>query len=132
MAYKKISQDNLPALHVLQDKNGQYVTHPDDVDALLQSSWDDVYSGNSTDFVSTIFDYLVKYSSYLFRAKNSKLNNITASDIFELLCETQPSAGGMDGWTYSDWSLLPLYVFVPIARILTLVEAGHPWPTQLL
>ena len=37
----------------------------------------------------------------------------------------------MDTWTY-DWKWLPREAYVQLCMLLTLAEAGHPWPSQLL
>eukprot|EP00973_Karenia_brevis_P036398 5019087-Karenia_brevis.AAC.1 len=46
--------------------------------------------------------------------------------------ECDPSASGLDSWTYQEWQLLPVDAFTTPAFILNAGERGQPWPSPTL
>ena len=50
------------------------------IDNLLREAWSHIYRGSTTDVLSHVVNYLLKYARYLFRASALKLSPLTAID----------------------------------------------------
>jgi hypothetical protein len=58
---------------------------------------------------------------------------IVSPDALEHTCkEAKHSTPGTDGWTPADWAKLPKLAFSWLATLLDCIEAGKPWPKDLL
>eukprot|EP00973_Karenia_brevis_P000234 32560-Karenia_brevis.AAC.1 len=108
-----LSLEHLPSLDTLQHPDGRYLSDPKDIDSLLQSTWEGVYAGNSTNHATTIVDYFRRYAEFIFVAPEFQLSSITYQDVYATIQDCPCTAGGMDQWQYSDWKLLPRRLFNP-------------------
>eukprot|EP00973_Karenia_brevis_P030321 4181563-Karenia_brevis.AAC.1 len=68
----------------------------------------------------------------MFLANTHMLSAITPQQLYDTVQLTSTSAPGMCSWTYSEWKLLPLVVYIHLAVLLNKVESGEPWPNQVL
>eukprot|EP00973_Karenia_brevis_P035363 4875110-Karenia_brevis.AAC.1 len=50
----------------------------------------------------------------------------------KVIWEAEPSDPGMDHWTYTDMLLVDETALDQLANLLSLIEAGKPWPTNAL
>ena len=95
-SFKRIKGHVIPTLTALQKEDGSYVTHPNDMDRLLQEQWQKVYDGNSDDLGHTIKSYLSKYIQFLFRSRAHIVPDITGQDLYEVIQASQHTASGLD------------------------------------
>ena len=116
----------------LRKTDGQYVTDPLQMDALVRNSWASVFAGNVANPLQATANYLHKYSAFIFRSKPFQPADLDPDELQRVVLGCSPSAAGMDARTYDDWTWLPREAFVQLCVLLTLIEAGHQWPAQLL
>eukprot|EP00973_Karenia_brevis_P066631 9262960-Karenia_brevis.AAC.1 len=95
-AYGYVAHNFTPPLHVLQRPNASFCTSPSTIDDLLRTSWDKVYSGNSTNHAQLVANYLIKYASLLFVSNAMDLPPITGEDPQDIIPNSDPSAPGLD------------------------------------
>ena len=120
-----------PPLTALRRDDGYITTSPDSMDHLLRTKWEQIYLGNSGHHLSTITNYLTKYAKYIFCHSAFDVTELTGDDLFNTIASSGHTSQGMDHWAYVDLSLLPAS-FHYLAKLLSLIEHGQPWPEQLL
>eukprot|EP00973_Karenia_brevis_P073992 10283093-Karenia_brevis.AAC.1 len=92
------------------------------MDELLRHRWATVYCGNSKNHAATIWHYLVKYASYIYRAASFHVDSISGQDLYFAVAHASHTAQGMDHWAYADYQLLDVSAFDVLASLLDLVE----------
>ena len=111
---------------------GSISTDPAEVDRIVTSTYKAIYDGNFEDEQAGVDLFLSNYEQHIFKSDEFPIAPIDPSELMATCCKGRMSAGGMDGVSPEDLSLLPLLFFTQLAYLLNAIEAGKPWPEGML
>ena len=114
--------------------SGHYTVDPNTMDQTFISAWEQIYKGNvaQQSVGSHIASFLHRYLPFCFVHSFVELSPITAQDLADTIAAITPSASGFDNIAPIDLKLLSPHCLSCLAQLLNTVEAGAPWPAQLL
>ena len=82
--------------------------------------------------VAHAVSFVSKYHQYIFRGPIFSIQPLSGQDLLDECCTGPYTAGGLDGWSPEDFSILSLESFNFLACLLNGIEGGLPWPDGLL
>ena len=121
--YIKANQTS-PMVALRNPTDGTLTADPGQMDEILRSSWDKIYSGNSHDHPTTVLRYIHQYAAFLFYGPQHKVPDLQADDLYTTVQAASNSAPGMDHFHTALLKLLPACVFHFVAILLNLIEDG--------
>jgi len=75
---------------------------------------------------TSVEEYLHKFNRYIHKAAPFGVKDITGERVLQVFQRTKESAGGMDGWSPKELSLLPIGACNKIAIMFNQIENGAP------
>ena len=111
---------------------GTICTDPAEVDANVKHTYSSIYAGNIIGSPSAhAAAFISKYFPFIFNGPVFNVPPLTGTHLQEECTQGSYSAGGMDGWSPEDFSLLSLMAFEWLAELLNAIEGGMSWPSDL-
>ena len=86
-------------------KEGQMITEPKEVDAIVERGWAKIYAGNVIDLESMLAEISSKYATRLYGAAEHKVTEVTEEMVYQTFRHLKVSAPGMDAWQPKELSL---------------------------
>ena len=107
------------------------LVEPHLIDAEFHKAWMPFFCGSGHPVVTT--DQFLAFVGHLLpREPLLDLPWITGRDLQEVATAKKTTAGGLDGWAWTEIKALPLPWFSGLAILLELVETTGTWPQGLL
>ena len=111
---------------------GSITTDPSEVDSIVQHAYGRIYAGNFIDEEVGVASFMHTYDEHLFKSAEFVVQPIDAQELMDTCTASKPSAGGMDGVSPEDLTILPYIFFVHFAFLLNAIEHGKAWPAGML
>ena len=113
-------------------ENDTFITDPASIDTHLQKVWKPIRRGKIDQMSVILREYFRKYSQYLPKCQHIDVAPLSAEVLMEAAAASPNSSAGMDGFLPSDLKLMSPQAASGLAVILNAIEAGAPWPAELL
>ena len=105
---------------------------PHEVDEVAQRTWKTVYDGNYSDTNRLITAVTRRYAHQIYTDATFQLEPISGPALKTACCNAKHSAAGVDAFSPEDFTYLSDATFAWLADLLNDIEAGAPWPKDLL
>ena len=131
-AYNKLKKQVPKQPSVLRNSQGEYVSHPEQVDKQMREAWDKVFQGNSSNHFKTIPEYYNLYQEHIYHGDQHEVPELTGEALKQACVHAQSSATGMDLWGPLEFALLSDVAFMWLVDTREAVEnrglASPIWP----
>lgn len=113
---------------------GTTATNPKEVDDMAIEHWSNIYDGADSNVTSRSNRFMENYEGFIFHRDEGEYQiGTVCSDKLKAACtEAKHTAAGPDGWSPDDFSRLSSKAYFRFAKLLDEIEAGRPWPDDLL
>ena len=112
--------------------NGSGVlSDPNQIDAEFRKTWLPLFC-RSRQGETSLDEFGSEVNGWLPLLPEVHLPRLTGQMLADVVHRKGVSAGGLDGWVWREFKVLPVSVFDELARILTKVEDLGVWPDGLL
>jgi hypothetical protein len=127
-AYTKLQSGTARPIGFLRGPTGRVTAHPAEVDAIVQEAWNPVYQGQAGQRADIVAHFLAKYKDYICHGDVFQVRAITGERLLQEFRNSAATAASWDQWEHGEWAVMPVEAADWLAKLLTLVEEGAPWP----
>ena len=104
--YKRLKAKPAGTMSFMRKSDGTYTADVGELDAMLRSKWDSVFACKGESKSEHIAQFMSQYDSYLYKHEPVVLQPLTGQELRQAAIHSPHNAGGMDGWTPAEMSLL--------------------------
>ncbi len=107
------------------------ISNPGEVDKAVRKAWDKIRRGKVDEAGKIIEGFMRDFKDDLFRMPTQTIKKLDGPQLFAILSNLDHSAGGLDGFTPEDLTLVSPHAAQLLADMLNCIEDGAAWPMQL-
>jgi hypothetical protein len=127
-AYAKLRSGTAKPIGFLRGPTGRVTAHLVEVDAIVQEAWSPVYQGQAGQHGDIVAHFLAKYRDFIYHGEAFQVKAITGERLLHEFRNSAATAASWGQWEHGAWAVMPVEAADWLAKLLTLVEEGAPWP----